>query len=298
MANPRKGEEKKELEEEVWVAISAFEQILEAMPNDRASLEALSHAYGQIGDHAREKEYVIRLGNLLVDECDRESAELILDKLQPYLSEDPRAHVLMDRIHELLQGKNAAVGASPLAAVRGAIETKLSRGGFSMPDELSCAWNLLQANQMNQDEYASVVHDLTEMSAQDAAMTVSVLHALEFRTSKNLDKIMAFIAKECETPIVSLASFAFPVEAMTLLPLDFMVRRGVLVFDFIGHDALVVMMNPYNRQLRAEVESCTNRKCHFFLCLSSEFDAAINRVRSFITDKADAEHEEKKSEEK
>ena len=299
MSDARKGDDRKELEAEVWVAISAFEQILEAIPNDRASLEALSHAYGQIGDHVREKEYVIRLGNLLVDEGDRETSELLLDKLQPYLQEDPRAHVLVDRIHELLQGKNlAALGSIAAAPARGPFETKLSRGGFSMSDELSCAWNLLQANQLSQDEYASVVHDLSEMSAQDAAMTVSVLHALEFRTSKNLEKIMAFIAKDCETPIVNLASFAFPIEAMTLLPLDFMVRRGVVTFDFIGHDALIVIMNPYNRQLRAEVEANTNRKCHFFISLPSDFDQSIGRIRAYMEEKADAENEKDKQESK
>ena len=61
---------RKQLEEEVWSAIGAFEQILEAMPEDRASLETLSHAYGQIGDHARAYEYVLRLGRVLLVEGD------------------------------------------------------------------------------------------------------------------------------------------------------------------------------------------------------------------------------------
>ena len=46
-----KADNKKDLEAEIWNAINAFEQMLEAMPNDRVSLEALSHAYEQIGDH-------------------------------------------------------------------------------------------------------------------------------------------------------------------------------------------------------------------------------------------------------
>jgi hypothetical protein len=277
---------KKELEEEVWVAISAFEQILEAMPNDRASLEALSHAYCQIGDHSREKEFVIRLGNVLVDEGDREAAEPLLETLAPYLGEDPRAHALVDRIHALLQG-GATRGIAGASVAGATSDVKRARSGFNMGDELSCAWSLLQANQLNQEEYASVVHDLSEMSAQDASLTVSVLHALEFRTSKNLDRSLAFIAKECQTPIVSLASFGTPVEAMTLLPTDFMVRRGVLVFDFIGNDALTVIMNPYNQQLREDVESCTGRKCHFFLAVPSDFDRAIARIRAFIEQKGE-----------
>ena len=72
------------LEEEVWNAIAAFEQILEAMPNDRASLEALCHAYEQIGDHTRAKDYVIRLVDVLVEEGDGAAAKRLSDRLVAY----------------------------------------------------------------------------------------------------------------------------------------------------------------------------------------------------------------------
>jgi hypothetical protein len=278
----------KALEEEVWVAISAFEQILEAMPNDRASLEALSHAYGQIGDHSREKEYIIRLGNVLVEEGDERGAMELLPKVEPYVAEDARALQLVDRIRNarerkssLLAGVAAAVGTS----ARG-VEKGPGRGGFSMADELSFAWNLLQAEQLSQDEYARVVHDLTEMTASDAVTTISVLHVLEFKASKNLERSIAFVVRDCGTPFVTLSSFSFPIEAMSVLPIDFMVRRGVLVFDFIGQDALVAIMNPYNTTLREEVEVLTSRKCHFFVALPSDFDQALGRVRAFQEDKA------------
>ena len=64
------GKSSKELEEEIWSAISAFEQILEAMPNDRASLEALAHAYEQIGDQTRGLDYLIRLTQVVLEEGD------------------------------------------------------------------------------------------------------------------------------------------------------------------------------------------------------------------------------------
>jgi len=48
------------------------------------------------------------------------------------------------------------------------------------------------------------------------------------------------------------------------------------VFELIGKDALVVVMNPYDRQLRRDIETMTGRKCHFFLTLPSEFDKALD----------------------
>lgn len=291
MAETDHREKNKALEEEVWVAISAFEQILEAMPNDRASLEALSHAYGQIGDHVREREYIIRLGNVLANEGDQEASQLLAARLEPYLRDDPRAEGLATRLRDVAAGGvRLKADAGGVAAQSGsAQDARTARSRFSMADELSFAWNLLQANQLSQDEYASVVHDLTEMSASDAADTISVFHALAFRASKNLERSMGFVVQDCGSPIINLASFGFPMEAMVMLPIDFMVRRGVLVFDFIGQDALVAIMNPYNLQLRSDVESLTGRKCHFFICLPSDFDQAVSRIRALLAEKAAAE---------
>ena len=83
-----------DVESEVWAAIAAFEQILEAMPNDRASLDALADAYEQIGDLAKAKEYLVRLGNVLVDEGDVAAAQGILEKVRGYAGEDEAAEDL------------------------------------------------------------------------------------------------------------------------------------------------------------------------------------------------------------
>ena len=72
----------KGLEEEIWSAISAFEQILEAMPNDRASLEALTHAYEQIGDHTRSAEYAMQLAEVVIDSGDDKAAAELVEKLR------------------------------------------------------------------------------------------------------------------------------------------------------------------------------------------------------------------------
>jgi len=50
------------------------------------------------------------------------------------------------------------------------------------------------------------------------------------------------------------------------------------VFELLGTNALVVIMNPYNKQLRQDIEAAVGRKCHFFMALSSDFDQAINKV--------------------
>ena len=287
MPEERDKEASRKLEQEVWSAISAFEQILEAMPTDIASLEALAHAYEQIGDHVRAKDYLFRLGNVVVADGDFEAARQLLEKTRRYAEDDPRVGELASKIEEGLREQREveqqpATGAAPAAG-------KPAAAAFSMADELSFAWNLMEAKELTQDEYASVVHDLAEMSATDNSTTISVLHALEFSASKNLDRIIGFVSRSCATPVVCLGSFGFPVEAMAILPMDVMTRRGVLVFGFVGPEALVAVMNPYNQQLRKDVERAAGRKCHFFMALPSDFDQAVTRIRNQLEEKASAE---------
>jgi len=293
MAEEKDQDTRKKLEQEVWSAISAFEQILEAMPNDLASLEALAHAYEQIGDLTRAKEFLLRLGNVLLEESDVIAAKELVQKIAPYADEDPRAKDLIARIE--LAGIHAGevVGETEISSVASSLrEAARAHAAFSMADELSFAWNLMEAKELTQDEYAGIVHDLTEMSATDNNTTISVIHVLQFRASKNLDRIMGFLAKDCGTPIVNLGSFGFPVDAMTALDMQFMIRRGALVFGFIGAEALVAVMNPYNQQLRRDIETATGRKCHFFLSLPSEFDQALTRVRNQLAEKPVAADDE------
>lgn len=274
-------------EEEVWIAISAFEQILEAIPNDRASLEALCHAYEQIGDHVRAREYLLRLGKVIVGERDSASAAQILRQLEGYEDEDEASRAMMRELRGLVDTAKPVAAAMVVETtgaepVTGGAESYRYEA-FNLADELSFAWTLLESNQLTQEEYAALVHDLTELSSSDSDNTVSVLHALELRTFKGLERLMTTVSKECGTPLVTLSSFDLQSSALMSLPLEFMMRRGAVVFDFLGKEALVVILNPYDQQLRTSLEGLLKQKCHFFMALPSDFDKAITRARELFS---------------
>jgi hypothetical protein len=268
-------------EEEVWIAISAFEKILEAIPNDRTALDALCRSYACIGDHTRAMDYLIHLSGVMLDQADYDAVTGLIASIRPYVATDPRAGELIERIESQTKNAKPSGGTDPAAA---SVPRALSTS-FGMADELTMAWTLLEAKELSQEEYAAVVQDLTEMSTSDRITTVSVLHALEFKGAKSLDRILGFIARDCESPIIALNGFNFPVEAASALPQEFMIRRGVVVFDFLSRDALVAVMNPYDKQLRADVAQHLGRACHFFLSRASEFDQAMSRIGTLLKTK-------------
>ncbi|TFH18367.1 MAG: hypothetical protein E4H02_00145 [Lentisphaerales bacterium] len=291
MAAKQKG---KDQEAEVWSAIAAFEQILEAIPNDRTSLETLAHAYEQIGDLTRAKDYLVRLADAVISESDSETAEEIRAKLANLAADDTDAQAALSRIDTFLASAPQPTPKASEPSQKITAEPSLSEqapstsqkiatelGSFNIANELPFAWKLLQSNEITQEEYSKLVQDLTEMSRSDAAVTVSVLHVLNDRGFKNLYKVIASVAKDCRTPPVSLANFELQSSAFALLPLDYMIKRGVIPFDLIGNDVLSVIMNPYDKELMKEVEAATERTCHFFVTAPAEFDAAIDRIRNY-----------------
>lgn len=278
---------------EVWNAIAAFEKILEVMPDDRSSLETLAHAYEHIGDQVRSLAYLLRLGEIVVRENDFEAAPHLVQKLGDYGGGDQRAAALIEKLRPLVRQAAVkeeeaaeAAAAAPDEAPTPSQETPTPTPSrhvpvkFRVADELSFAWRLFEAGEISQDDYAAVAHDLSELAVDGHLSTVSVLHVLEHRAFAGMERVMGYISRESKTPIVSLLAFELAPEATSLLSNEFIIRRGSLVFGLIMDDAMVVVMNPFDRSLRADIETATGRKCHFFMALPSEFDAAVAAIPS------------------
>lgn len=279
-------------EDDILSAISAFEKIVEVMPNDRNSLAILSQAYMQIGDLTRAFDYLIRWGEEVLRSTDAGDAADVMDRLSAF-KDDQRASDLVRRLALRMEGTVKAVALPPQAEVASMAQKPVASAEelnvFRISEELSLAWNLMEADELTQDEYASVVQDLSEMSASADHLSVSVLHVLESRGFKQFDRILSSLSRDCATPFVSLSSYEFQFGIMARLPLDFCVHRGALAFERIGDELLVAVLNPQNKSVRRDVLAVTGCRCHFFLALPSEFDQAVGRYRETLAHGAQLE---------
>lgn len=280
-------QQREQIEDQIWNAIAAFEQIVETIPDDRVSLEALSHAYEQVGDLARARDYLVRLAHVVAAENDRESAALLRERLAQH-ADDPRIRDASQRLDTLLAaGKPVREfeiteqgGQPALPQTQEDSRQKTSEAeqrGTHVAAELAFAWSLFDAKQLNQEEYAQVAQDLSEISASQVPVTVSVLHVLHDRNHRNLDNIIAYAARESGLPVIPLALFDVQDSCFELLPRGVIVRYGAMVFDLMSKDALVVVLNPFNKELQAETERICGRRCRFFLTTPANFDAVVEK---------------------
>jgi tetratricopeptide (TPR) repeat protein len=260
-----------EAETEVWNAIAYFEKILEALPHDRLSLETLAGAYEKVGDHTRAKACTLRLARVLIDEADEDDIDELLVKIRQFDRSDPEVKAVITSLESLNPAKVMAV-------VRDDMD-QLSRRSTNIAGEISMAWNLLQANKLNQEDYARIVHDLSENSARTPDMPVSTLHVLQDRSHPGFNEILAFIASDCSLPFISLANFDIQPATAALLPLEFCIKRGAMVFELMGNDALAAILNPYDTQLSRDMEDLTGKTCYRFLVTPADFDAALEKIK-------------------
>lgn len=261
----------KDSEAEIWNAIAAFEKILEALPTDRVSLETLADAYEKVGDHTRSREYLIKLTNVLIDEAEADPARELLRRLAAFDPNDPRVKELSDRIEGVKSEK-------VMADVMEEDDTSTHRS-LNIASEISFAWNLLQAKKLTQDEYSRVVHDLSESSTRATEIPVTTLHVLHDMNFANMNAVMSFVSSSCKIPMISLASFDLQAAATTLLPVSFVIKRGAILFELMGNDALVAVLNPYDDQLPLDIESLIGKTCHFFLITSEDFDKTLVKLK-------------------
>jgi tetratricopeptide (TPR) repeat protein len=265
-----------EAETEIWNAIAYFEKILEALPHDRLSLETLANAYEKVGDHTRAKAYTLRLAHVLFEEADEDGIGELRAKIRQFDQDDPEVKAAITSLESLKPAKVMAV-------VRDDMD-QLSRRSTNIAGEISMAWNLLQANQLNQEDYAHVVHDLSENSALAMDVPVSTLHVLQDRNHPGFNEILAFVASSCNLPILSLANFDIQPATVALLPLEFCIKRGAIVFELMGNDALVAILNPYDTQLPRDLEDLTGKTCHRYLATPADFDAALEKIKKMKTE--------------
>lgn len=273
---------------ELWAAISAFEQILEAVPNDRLAIETLADAFEKMGEHAKSGAYLLRLVDVVLSENDIASGPSLIEKLEAFGREEAMLQG-RKRIENML----ARDAAARLAAEK---EKPSVRKAADITHEVSLAWELLQESKLTQADYSAVVQDLSENSSKRIDVPVSVLHALADRQFKGIEKVLTHLCKLSGCPLLPLSSFELNAEAFTLLPIDFMTRRGAIVFDLMGHDALVAVLNPIDKDLQDDVRRVLKRKCHFYLCNSSDYDAVLVAIRKNLAardEQADALAEKK-----
>lgn len=278
-----------EQERELQALVASFETILQAVPNDRDTLEVLYNSCVKLKEWEKARAYFTTLYRGLVESDLYDEATLLLAQADANVRDHESVQAAVTEGEQfMLSSLTTKLAAESKSAGRAPPESrKLPRLAPDIQTEMNLVWDLMEAGLVSQEEYAKVVQELSEMAATPRTDTLSVLHILQAHGHRNLEAVILRMSEKAGAPVVALGSFDIPAALANVLPVELMIRRGVVVYDLIGQEALVVIMNPFDQVLRAEVARLAERVCHFFLALPSDFDGAIERITAIQTGKSE-----------
>lgn len=263
-------------ESEVWNAIDAFEQILQAMPDDRTALETLYEAYDHIGEKSKALDCLINLGSQVCEEEDTAAAGWVYHALSEQGVDTSAVRRVTTDLEAMMESRGLP---SPALSPGRPRQSGAAGKGVDVSAELEMAWALVQAGNLGQDEYSQVVKDLTENSTKTVSVPVSVLHVLHDRTSKSLGGVLTYLSRSSGMPFVNLSMYEINPDNFSLLSSEFTDRKGAVVFERIGEEPLVAILNPFHDGLKKQVEEALRTRCHFYLTEAHEYDSYVQRAK-------------------
>ncbi|MGI5869392.1 MAG: hypothetical protein ACOX9C_08120 [Kiritimatiellia bacterium] len=264
-------------------AIGFFEKMLLTMPGDRTGLEFLSVAYEQTGERDKQISALVKLSETLLKEGDMERASLIAEKLKSF-SDSPEAMgaaMVVEKIvakgpiasrsaqdifsNELFidESQPPAEPVAPPAWQSGGIPAWTSDAAKA---EMEIVWQWNDGGVIPKDVCMDMLHVFMDHPVVVSEPSlVSALGLLQERHPELADVGFESMQKRSKMPPLPLELFEVAPDAVRTLPEDYLKVKGVLPFGFIANEMLVCVMNGVDLALREEIQSMSNRACHFFL---------------------------------
>lgn len=265
-------------------SIAMLEQILEVMPHDADALKALYSAHRKMGEDKNAFEYLNRIIDLHIGGNETGLLPFIRNELNYFEAKHP-SEVAAHTARLRMTGDGAVASARSGDAVGGSSsgDRKAPRKNeVDISEELALAWRLYEDGQLSQEEYSTVLHDLTEVSSKEVNVPVSVLHVLSDRAFNQMNRIMNYLSSRSGAPTISLSNFEISEEVANSLPLDAAAHDGALPFAFLGNNLLVAVLNPFNNVLVDKIESDSGHRCHTYLVTSEDYDIALGKLRTIL----------------
>ncbi|MEE9367673.1 MAG: hypothetical protein V3V05_02300 [Pontiella sp.] len=260
-------------------SIAMLEQILEVMPQDTDAIRALYNAYCNGGQLEKAFEHLNSLVNIISGGGDPEIFEFVQRQLPRFNEIFPSEVAAQTARIRTMEGSLNIQPTSQTTASSNDSKSNDQSAEIDISEELALAWRLYEEDQLSQEEYSSVLHDLTEISSKELDVPVSVLHVLNDRGFTQMNRILSYLSSRSGVPYVSLKNFELNETVVGAIPLDFSAHDGALPFSFFGNDLLVAVLNPFNNMLVDRIETESGHRCHTYVVEPADYDAALEKLR-------------------
>jgi hypothetical protein len=257
--------------EELQQTAAMLEQILEVMPDDLFTVRALFETSLKLELPEKAFDFLKRLDDGARTAQNAEMIAFVLGQYADIADDMPEVRKRMERLQELQMVTHLVDDDVPVKPA--------AHRDTAIDSEMALAWDLLQDDQLSQEEYSGVLHDLTEMSSREVSVPVTVLHILHDRNFSRFDRLMTHLCQKSGVPIIALGQYDEREELRDVLPLEFISHHGALPFAQVGSDLLLAVLNPQDKELVRRAGELAVRRCHACLVSPQEYDQRLALIK-------------------
>ena len=265
-----------------------YEQVLEKMPGDEFSIEALIDIYEKIEDHDKVNELKSRLEKIESGEkvkpvtntiksrtssfsisvnTNKASNRKVNLKARPSIS-DPVPPSWRKKSQELDQIKMTKALSDLVFTLQ-----------YSLKSQVDLMVRLFHVELLSRQQYSKIVYQLSEHKfSRNPAKPQMVVHMLEACSGVEMEKVQYFLSRKSRLPYLDISLIEFNKKLYELLPETLIFNHGIVIFKRVAKDYCIAVLNPLNNELMVKTAYLLGSNVHFFITSADEFDKYLRKA--------------------
>ena len=264
-----------------------YEQVLEKMPGDAFSIEALIDIYEKVGDEEKVNELKSNLAKVEKGEAIKPVTNSIKSRTSSYsisvnttkvanrqVSLKSRPSV-SDPVPPSWRRKNQELDQIKMTKALADLVFTLQ---YSLKSQVDLMVRLFDVELLTKKQFSDVVYKLSEHKfPRNPAKPKMVVHMLEECKNVEMEKVQYFLSRKSSLPYFDLSLLDFNAKHYELLPETLVFNHGIVIFKKLGNNYCLAVLNPLNSELMEKTAFLLGAKVHFFITSAKEFDAYIRK---------------------
>jgi hypothetical protein len=262
-----------------------YEQVLETMPNDKFSIQALIDIYKEVGDVEKQSHYEKLLCGDGTDAQAKTNSKSTVRQVQitvnntkanRQVSLQSRPSV-SDPVPTNWRRKGQELDQIKLTKALADLVFKMQ---YALKSQVDLLISLYDVGVLNGRQLSSIMYKLSEHKfARDPQKPEMVMHMLEACPGIDLNKVYYFLSRKTNLPYIDLSVMPYNSKLYDLFPTSLVYNQGIVVFKKIVSDYCIAVLNPLNIELMQQTGLLLNENVHFFLTSAREFDLFLKKGR-------------------
>lgn len=262
-----------------------YEQVLEKMPGDIFSIEALIEIFEQIGDDEKVEELKGQLANVENGEDLKPVTNTIKSRTSSF-SISVNTNNLTNRKVSLKSRPSVSDPVPPSwrrkhqeldqIKMTKALADLVFSLQYSLKSQVDLMVRLYDVELLTKKQFSKIVYRLSEHKFSRAPVKpMMVVHMLEECSELELEKVQYFLSRKSSLPYIDISLMDFDDKLYSILPETLIFNHGIIAFKKVAGDFCIAVLNPLNTELMKETSFLLGTNVHFFITSAQEFDEYI-----------------------